>query len=185
MYYVLEADHRALVTHLNYTQGGGWGLDFLYGHLVEIPKNQGDLYVTVEHTQIDLPDYIEVDGVPIVTDKFIDILDTAGVDSFQAIPVEIRFEDGVQNDRFLINVVGRISCIDEDVSDCSKFGPCIARIFNLKLNENAPKGAFVFRADEYQEIIFLKEHVKVAIEGAGITGCELRLADGWNDAHRF
>jgi hypothetical protein len=43
----------------------------------------------------------------------------------------------------------------------------------------------MFRAHEYQEIIFIRDNVKKEIEKANISGCEIRNADGWSDAHRF
>lgn len=53
------------------------------------------------------------------------------------------------------------------------------------LLENPADGSFMFRAHEYQEIIFINENVKKEIEKANISGCEIRNADGWSDEHRF
>ena len=132
-----------------------------------------------------LPDYFEVDGIPIVNQNFIDTIESAGVDNFQALPVDIRFDDTTKEGHFLLNVIGRVKCFDESATDCSKFGPSVARVFSLKLIDNPAKGSNMFRAHEYQEIIFISEQVQQAIKKVGITGCEIRNADGWSDEHRF
>ena len=184
MYYVLESELLELVTHLVYQKDDGFGLSFLKGGILPQNITSGDLYVEVESNAVDLPDYLEVDSVPLVNQKFLNVLIDSGVNNYQSFPVEVRFEDSVVKDRFIINVVGRIQCVDMDNTDFSKFGPVIARIFSLKLN--LPDGVpDIFRADEYQDIIFISEKLKDKIMENMITGCELRQADGWNDAHRF
>lgn len=185
MTYILESKLHSLVSHISYSEDSGWGLDFLKGFLVNIPQDRSGLFVEAESERVELPDYFEVDGVPIVRKKFIDTIELAGVDNFQALPVEVRFENGADKGYFLLNVIGRVKCFDETKTDCTKFGPSIARIFSLKLADNPAHGAYMFRAHEYQDVIFITEQVKHEIEKANITGCEIRSADGWSDAHRF
>jgi len=185
MSYILESKLHNLVSHIVNQNGSGWGLDFLKGFLVTPPVTSSELFVEVESEQVDLPDFFEVDGVPVVRSHFIKTIESAGVDNFQLIPVEIRFKNSVVKDFFLFNVIGRVKCFDENKTDCSKFGPSIARIFSLKLVSNPAYGNHMFRAHEYQDVIFITEQVKIEIEKANISGCEIRNADGWNDEHRF
>ncbi len=184
MYYVLESKPVELVSHLVYEGDGGFGLDFLKGDLLPSGLTGGELFIEVESAAIELPDYLEVGGAPLVNRRFLDALNESGVENYQSFPVEVRFEDSVIKDRFLLNVVGRMQCFDRENTDCSTFGPVIARVFSLKLN--LPDGApDMFRADEYQDIIFISERLKNTLSNHLITGCEMRQADGWNDAHRF
>jgi len=185
MIYTLESKLHTLVSYISYSEGEGWRLDFLKGLLLDVPQKKDAIFIEVENPKVPLPDYFDVQGVPIVNKKVIDALESVAVDNFQAFPVEIHFEDGITSGYFLLNVVGRLECIDLSLSKVSKFGPCIARIFDLKLVENAADGCYMFRAHEYQEIIFIHEHVKKEIEKANISGCEIWNADGWSDAHRF
>ncbi|VAW83610.1 hypothetical protein MNBD_GAMMA16-769 [hydrothermal vent metagenome] len=110
MNYILESKLHKLISHISYSQDSGWGLDFLQGFIVDIPQDKGELFIEAESLKVSLPDYFEVDGVPIVTSKFINIIENAGVDNFQALPVDIRFEDGVDEKHFLLNVIGRVKC---------------------------------------------------------------------------
>lgn len=185
MIYVLESERIYMISHLSYAQDSGWGIDFLKGFVIDAPLGKEDLFVEVEKKKISLPDYFEVDGVPVVTQKVIDTFKSAGVDNFQAFPVEVRFEDETVSGYSLLNVIGRVKCFDMEKTDCSKFGPSIARINSLKLVDEPAYGGYMFRAHEYQEIIFITEQVKAAIEESGITGYEIRNADGWSDRHRF
>lgn len=185
MIYILESKLHSLISYISYSEDGGWGLDFFKGLILDVPKNNNALYVEAESQKTPLPDYFEVQGVPVVSKKFIVALENVSVDNFQAFPVEIRFEDGIVSGHFILNVIGRSKCFDESQSKLSKFGPSIARIFSLKLVDNAAFGSYIFRAHEYQEVIFIQEKVKKAIEEANISGCEIRKADGWSDEHRF
>lgn len=185
MIYILESKLHSLISYISYVEDGGWGLDFFKGVVLNAPNNTNDLYVDAESPKTPLPDYFEVQGVPVVNKKFIAALESASVDNFQAFPIEIRFEDGVTSGHSILNIIGRSKCFDESESKLSKFGPSIARVFSLKLLDNAACGSYIFRAHEYQEVIFIQENVKAAIESANISGCEIRKADGWSDEHRF
>lgn len=185
MIYVLESKLHSLISYISYAADGGWGLDFFKGVMLDVPRNSNDLYIEAEGLKTTLPDYFEVQGVPVVSKKFIAVLEGASIDNFQAFPVDVRFENGTMSGHFILNVIGRLKCFDQPQSKLSKFGPSIARIFSLKLLKDAVFDSCIFRAREYQEVIFIQENVKTAIEKANISGCEIRIADGWSDAHRF
>ena len=184
MYYILEPQHLSLIMHLN--EGNGFGVSFLQGKAVQLPSFSTALRIEIESEYCDLPDYFEVDCVPIVNRKVIDCLDAAGVGNMQCIPVNVHFREGVVTDGyFLLNVIGLVNCIDENKTDCSHFGPSIARIFSLTLLDDPAEGKHLFRAKEYHDILFITAPVKRALQSATISGCEIRPAQGWSDAHRF
>ena len=65
------------------------------------------IYMLKQRVQKTLfPDYFDVQGVPVVSKKFIETLERASIDNFQAFPVEIRFEDDLMSGRFILNVIG-------------------------------------------------------------------------------
>jgi hypothetical protein len=185
MYFILEANNSLKkIRHLRY-DGAGWGLDFLKDHLVELPKTPNNLFVTFECNKIDLPDFFEVDGVPVANEKLIKAFKVAGDDNFQAFPVELHFIDSKIIGYYVFNILGRISCIDADATKCRKFGPSIMRIFDLKLKPESALSPAMFRDKQYQMVIFVSESIKKMIESENILGCDIREANGWNDSHRF
>lgn len=180
----LRSQLHSLVSYISFSDDGSIELDFFKGSLLEVPQKV-NLHIEVESLHTPLPDYFEVHGVPVVNKKFIEAIELASVDNYQAFPVEIRFEDVIKSGYFILNVIGQIKCFDEPRSKLSKFGPSIALIFSLKLLENPANGSYIFRAHEYLEVIFIQENVKKEIEKANISGCKMRNADGWSDEHRF
>ncbi|MCB1166314.1 MAG: hypothetical protein KDK33_09180 [Leptospiraceae bacterium] len=185
MYYVLEDDNSVRkVRHLNYSGGDGWGIDFMRGNELPAPGSPDQLYAHFECNRLDLPEFFEVSGVPVATEKLIHALESANA-NFQAFPIHLEFEDAKVHGYFVFNIVGRIRAIDKEATRCRMFGPSIARLFDLKLNVEATEGRSAFRDASYQDIIFIDDRVKSAIEEQQIQGCAIRAADGWSDAHRF
>ena len=189
MYYILESKHHKLVSSITYSGDDGFGLSFLRGIMVDPPKAPDQLFVLAESHSVALPDYFEVDCTPIVNKKFIDALESSGVTNYQNFPVEIRFEDANILGHYVLNIIGRMTCIDQEESDYTRLQSRIMRIKKLKLKQKFKQGLLfdfgMFRADEYQEVIFISERVKRSIEIAGIIGCSINAADGWGDTHRF
>ena len=185
-YSVLEANNDLRkVRHLQYNSGNGWGLDFLMGHPIEETISENSILVTFECKKTDLPDYFEVDGAPVANHKLINAFEEAGTSNFQAFPVDLHFENGIVSGYYIFNIIGLISCIDLEATKCTKFGPSIARILDLKLKSESDYNATMFRDQKYKEIIFISENIKNRIEKNSITGCDIRTAEGWNDSHRF
>jgi hypothetical protein len=187
MYYILEADNNLrTVRHLEYESDEGLGIDFIKGSYIERLEDASAFVIEFECNKIDLPDFFEVEGAtPIANQNLISAFKDAGADNFQAFPVEIHFENDIVKGYYLINVVGRVSCIDKDLTKCTKWGPSIMRVFDLKLNAESACGVNMFRDDSYQTVMFISESIKNEIESKNITGCEIRKADGWNDSHRY
>lgn len=86
---------------------------------------------------------------------------------------------------YILNVVGRVSCIDKDASDCKMYEDDIMRLNNLVLAKGMDQNLNLFRADEYPLAIFISEKVKERLESTSLTGVLIKPADGWNDKHRF
>lgn len=185
-YSVLEANNDLKkVCYLQYNSEKGWGLDFLAGHSIEDTIHQDSIRVDFECERTDLPDYFEVDGVPVANHKLINAFEEAEEQNFQAFPVDLHFEDGIVSGYYIFNIIGLISCIDLEATKSTKFGPSIARILDLKLKQESGYNATMFRDQKYKEIIFISENIKNRIQQNSITGCEITTADGWNDSHRF
>lgn len=131
-----------------------------------------------------LPDYFDTLKSPIGSERFKTALSRIGVDNVEFVPASIQgTPKPVQMNYYVINVIGRIACIDRVHSLLSNSGGQVARIISLTLKPEAIAEAKMFRMHEYPEIIVVSDDVASAIRS--LSGVSLMPADGWNDAHRF
>ena len=81
---------------------------------------------------------------------------------------------------YVANFLRRIRCLDLERSIYDVYGPDwirpeqrgqIAGVWKAVLRREAVGEARVFRVEEFDPIVVIREEVKVAMEGAGITGC--------------
>jgi len=85
---------------------------------------------------------------------------------------------------YILNVVGRVACIDLDASDLKKFKNVIVRIKKLVLDANI-QVVELFRANEFPLAILISETIQQQLNQAKLSGLLMKPADGWNDQHRF
>ncbi len=183
--FVLESDQSVReIRHLNHLSGMNWGNEFIRGESVSLRK-PGQLYISFESDEIDLPDFFEVEGTPVVSESILkDLLSLASSD-VQPIATQIRFRNSELSGYWLINVSSHYNAIDRETSEFSKFGPVIARIFNLHLIRNAGVCPHLFRDPAYLEILFASGEMVAKLNAGRFSGLEIRKAQGWNDGHRF
>ncbi len=182
MFYILECEHHKLVGRISF-QSSGWGLDFTEGELLD-PKFGGDITVEFEANHASLPDYFELDETPIVSENFIKAWKLLPVDNYQLFPVTVKFPDSQLQGYYILNVVGRVACIDLDASDLKKFKNVIVRINKLVLDADIQM-VELFRASEFPLAIFISETIQQQLSLAKLSGLLMKPADGWNDKHRF
>lgn len=185
MYYIFEADKLRKIRHLIYGGDDGWGLSFLKGYPLTPPAHPDQLKVEFETEAVALPDYFEANSSPIVNDKVAGVLNGLKLDNIQLFPVKIEFPEKQVPGYYALNVIGRFNAIDVDASETTQFRGRVARMKKLQLKEGRFEGAEMFRDDQYQELIFVSERVKLALEAAAISGALYPAANGWSDAHRF
>jgi len=184
MYYILESQQHVLVGMISY-QNAGWGMHFTRGNMLDTGFTEGPIYVELESNHDVLPDYFELTGTPIVSEKFVQQLKTLPLDNYQLFPVIVKMPDQQIMGHYIFNVVGRISCIDVDASDTKMFKTKIMRMNKLVLKDDFTKDLALFRAHEYPLAIFISEKVKQGLEAGALTGMLINPADGWSDKHRF
>lgn len=182
MLYILECQHHKLVGKIAF-KSASWGMDFTEGKLLE-PDFGGDITVEFEDKHDSLPDYFELDETPIVSENFINTWKSLPIDNYQLFPVTIKFPNGQQQGYYILNVVGRVSCIDLDKSDLKKFKNVIVRIKALILKPDIQE-MDVFRAHEFPLAIVISETIQKALNQANLLGVLMKPADHWNDKHRF
>jgi hypothetical protein len=184
MYYILESQQHALVGMITYPNPG-WGLHFTKGNLLDADFGEGQIFVEFEADHDELPDYFELSATPIVSEKFVQQLKTLPFDNYQLFPVIVKMPGGQSAGHYILNVVGRVACVDVDASDTKKYKTKIMRMNKMVLAEDLDADLNMFRANEYPLAIFISEPVRKGLEAGGLTGLLINPADGWSDSHRF
>jgi hypothetical protein len=122
-----------------------------------------------------------------ISARFKSVLDRIGVDNVDYYPARIVNEatGEKRDDYFQANVVGVISCLDEDktemeVESYPGFPPMIGEISHMVLDESKISGELLFRLAEVTEIVIAHEKVKKAAEKAKLTGVVFLPANGYS-----
>jgi hypothetical protein len=183
VYYVLDKDLDINIVGGVKEDDPGFGLKYSRGQEIELSELPQNLIVKIEFGPKTLPDYFELGGTPIVSNKFSDILRSVGVDNVQLFSTKVQMPDQVLAGYSVLNVIGRISCINLNKTNCTKHRNRIVRINNLVLDEDNIHGFKMVRPHEFELMILVSEDVKNAING--LPGVTIRAADGWNDSHKY
>ncbi|WP_437661598.1 imm11 family protein [Sorangium sp. So ce1182] len=183
-YHVLEEDRDWKFLASLGEADPGHDIKWLMGRPFEYGEQPRDLVVELEERRRSYPDFFELLRAPVVSYRFKGALDSIGVDNVDYYPTLLREPRGrcVQG-YYVINVVGRIACVDRAASRFTMVDDQLIRMQSLVIDPQAASGARVFRLHEYPEIIVVDAGVADAVKS--LVGLTLRPADGWSDAHRF
>jgi hypothetical protein len=122
----------------------------------------------------DLPDLFLV-SVPLFSEKLLKTLAEAGVTNLDTYDAELvrPGSSDVNRDYKAVNIVGKIACADMAASQFeadSEF-PMI-EFSRLVVDESKTHGAHMFRLAENILFILVSEHVRQALDGAGLAGVQ-------------
>lgn len=184
MYYIMDSQHHNLVSMISYPDMG-WGLHFTKGEYLPPNFGAGNILIEFESDHSALPDYFEIDGTPVVSEKFVQVWKTLPIDNYQLFPVTAKFPSFVLQGHHILNVVGREPCIDTEASDCNFYEGHIVRIQNLVLRSDINKALDLFRAEKHPLTIVISGRIKDLLQSSGLSGLLVMPADGWSDKHRF
>jgi hypothetical protein len=126
--------------------------------------------------------------IPIVSPKLRGVLQELGVTNVEYFPIKLVDEArGVTRDDYLVmNVLGRIACLDvenstvvksrrgEHYTTVEEFRLLADRIKPLPGSDHPP---LLFRLDEFEDYLLAHQSVKDAFEKAGITGADFILPE--------
>lgn len=186
MLYLLESAHHELVCMISYpNSGSNFGLDFTKGLRLSDGLANGQLLIDFESDHESLPDYFEVDGMPIVSESFLSVWRTIPADNYQVFPISTRFPKGLGQPRYLINIIGRFACFDLERGEYKMYEGLVSRVKKLVIRENVGHLPDVFRADEYPLAIFISERVKNILGTSNLSGLVISESLNWNDRYRF
>jgi hypothetical protein len=110
--------------------------------------------------------------VPLMSKRLKEVLDSAGVDNINYLPITLRHtETGQIYDYFAFNLLGLVAAADLAQSDISSFdGDFVgdSQVHGLVIDPSKPGGALIFRLKEKFTAILVHEKIKQAVESAGI-----------------
>jgi hypothetical protein len=134
----------------------------------------------------ELGDYVTT-GLPglVVSKRFKEVLDGAGVDNVQYVPATIHDEvaDRTYRDYFVANVIGLVDCIDmkrSKVTMRAALPDKIRDIDELHVDEKRAKGHAIFRLARKSSLVLVNERVKKALERSELKGVALVEAEGYS-----
>lgn len=183
MLFVLKNDMRIVIVGTALDDGARSPDKYLEGRLLT-----GDVVpihprVEIEHGPDAYPDYFELQGVPIVSERFVRVLRGAGVTNFDAYPAPLIEEGQTIQGHHLLNVIGRVSCLDAAGTIGTRYAGRLVRVTSLAVDEARAHGVDLFRLHEKQTLVLLSEHARRALDG--LSGAILKPAQGWSDRDRF
>lgn len=100
-------------------------------------------------------------SVTLMSRRFLDLLEEAGVDNLQKFPAVIKSEeDGtVWENYFAVNVLGMIACADLSNSTYDEIMPGHYAFDELAIHAEKAKGALLFRLHEHSPTIIVHKSV--------------------------
>lgn len=121
------------------------------------------------------------DGHLLVTPKLVECLKTAGVENLQTFPAQVTYAaTGATVDYRTANIVGLVSALDTDASQCEVDENGLVEVFyTLRLRADKLAGLDLFRLHESFHTIIVSRRVKEALESASITGLLLLTQEEW------
>lgn len=133
------------------------------------------------------PDYINVSGALLCSQRFIDLLKRAGVDNIQTFPVALTNDyDGMIYDNYCIcNIVGLVSCADLSTSSYTHVMDDLYIFEKLVIDTDKIHSELLFRLKEDPTIIIIHASVcnyivdhELEPETEGFDWEELRTVGG-------
>jgi hypothetical protein len=117
-------------------------------------------------------------NIPLVSKRFIETLQTMGIDNFQVFPAEVSDPEGKQY--FSFNVLGNVSCLDLSGSEYEEDDGDIEEIFSLVLDAERAADHHLFRLAEFPILLIASEQLKSACESSRIKGMKFISPEDWD-----
>jgi hypothetical protein len=183
MYNILEFDTQFGIPAIVAEDDATAEDKFQQGTQVEADETPVNPMLASDTTLDEYPDYFNALRAPIASDRLKKALLDAKVDNIEWFPVEIRTPEKAIPGYNIMNVIGRVACLDEAASQVTRWRNKIARIKSLKVDPNRARDATIFRLHEYPELILIHERLTPVLKD--FTGLLVLPSDGWSDESRF
>jgi len=140
------------------------------------PKELPSYTFTAPSTQDgDIGDSLLCGATTLVSDRLRAAITQAGVTNANWYPAKVvRAEPPLEAAVHVFNVIGAVACIDFARSDVERRASGAIRFINkLILRDDLTDAPPIFRAAEFLPVMFVVDHVKTAIEAAGVRGLRM------------
>ena len=143
---------------------------------VAAPELDGaPLAVVCDEPEAPLPDFFTSVLAPVVSRRMIEALLALGVDNFETFEVVIEDLGGERppTGHVVLNVVGRVACIDLDRSEYTAFEGAPFKLEAMRLGPLPPRDLAMLRPDEWPLVILVSDRVAAGLRASGLTGLKL------------
>ena len=121
-----------------------------------------------------VPDMITT-GTPLVTKRFIEVLESLGIENFQTFEMTLldKGSKKIEKEFFVFNLLDRFDCVDMENSVYKSMEGSKRLYFKkIIIDKDKAENKLIFRANETPSEIFIDDSVKKALEEAGLFGLE-------------
>ena len=168
----------------------GLGIDLMQGKKYDSYNESAKYNLEVDklaNNPTDFPplDYFScADLTVFMSNKMRQCLEENGVDNIDYYNVEITYvATGEQVDCFAANVIGMLQAVDEAASDCQYLSAGhLLTVDKRVLNKEKLEGLKFVRFYEFATLLIVAEHIKEALEAAGVTGIYFVEPEEWDDS---
>ena len=125
-------------------------------------------------------DVVDMGSLLLVSSKLVTLIKKSEVTNVQFFEVKIKASNFELIEYYLMNVIGKIDCMDEDKSEIRyRSNGKILHLENLVLdNSKIPENLQIFLLDRFTAaVILIREDLKQVMEKAGLTGIEYKILD--------
>lgn len=158
MYFQLKRD-KFIEIGIAEPEGLPIELSFMRGAVIKTPLKPMT-FTTKAAARDSLPDF-SGGSIPVMSQRFIDLLINAGVDNLQTFPIVVKSEiDGTTWDGFCaVNILGLIQCADLAASDYTEIFHGLYDFDVLAIDTARTNGALLFRLQESPSTIIMHKTI--------------------------
>lgn len=128
-----------------------------------------------------LPDLFDAGAAPVASPRLLARLQALGVDNLEelACPIEDVHGEPVGDGYRVLNVIGRVACVDVARSDATWVEGRLARLGTIRLAPGVPRHLLMFRPREWNLCVLVHDSVARALLADAMPGVVLTPVDAW------
>ena len=153
-------------------------ISFDHGNLISTPIPLIDIPFSNADNSIMTDNFVASPRMGLLINaKVKNIFDALNIDNVQYFKSRLIDENtnAINDDYCLINIIGKISCVDKAQSELELFPDGDIRFIDklvLNLNDNTDYG-HIFRLAEYSPLLIINNELKTALETKNVTGFKI------------
>ena len=135
-------------------------LIFITGSKITLPVTDPMVFTTKAESGDTIPDYWD-GGVPIMSERFVKLIEDAGVDNIEKFPAIVKSinDSTIWSGYYAINIIGMVKCADLNKSTYTEIFPDNYDFEELAIVASKAHGALLFRLQESPSTIIIHKSV--------------------------